>query len=489
MTTFVSARLRTGALIACAIALTGCGAQSGPAADGAQAVTRANCGIDITVSGPPQRIYAAYQPAIEIAHALGVTDRLAGTAFLDSAVLPEYQDAQARSPYVEKLPSRDEMLAKNPDFVLSGFNGVFAKSAQNSIGTRASLHDLGVETWVLSPLCPSADGLADEAINPATVRFENVYADLRDLGALWGAGDRAEQVVAAFTDFRGTDTDRIVRYIRLPRTIAGLLAGIALALAGAVMQGLTRNPLAGPGLLGINAGASLAIVVAMGGLGLGTVMGFVWFAFLGAAVAAVFVYTLGSLGFGGATPVKLALAGAAFTALCGSITTAITLLDRGKFENFRFWVVGSLTRADLESVSGTAPFIVAGVVLAIAVARTLNTIAIGEDLARTLGARLAAVRAVGAVSVVVLAGAAVAIAGPIAFIGLVIPHMARAFAGHDYRWILAWCAVLGPALLLLADIRGRVMAQPQEIQVGIITAFAGSPFFLYLVRNRKVAKL
>ncbi|MFC9995246.1 ABC transporter substrate-binding protein [Nocardia sp. NPDC127526] len=196
MTTFVSARLRTGALIACAIALTGCGAQSGPAADGESVVTRANCGIDVTVSGPPQRIYAAYQPAIEIAHALGVTDRLAGTAFLDSAVLPEYQDAQARSPYVEKLPSRDEMLAKNPDFVLSGFNGVFAKSAQNSIGARGSLHELGVDTWILSPLCPSADGLADEAINPATVRFENVYSDLRDLGALWGAGDRAERVVA-----------------------------------------------------------------------------------------------------------------------------------------------------------------------------------------------------------------------------------------------------------------------------------------------------
>ncbi|MBL1076386.1 iron ABC transporter permease [Nocardia sp. 2] len=298
-----------------------------------------------------------------------------------------------------------------------------------------------------------------------------------------------DQAVSAFTDFQGTDTDRIVRYIRLPRTVAGLLAGIALAVAGAVMQGLTRNPLAGPGLLGINAGASLAIVIAMGGLGVTAAAGFVWFAFLGAAVAAGFVYTLGSLGFGGATPVKLALAGAAFTALCGSVTTAITLLDRTTFDNFRFWVVGSLTRASLESIGAVTPFIVFGTILAVAVARTLNALAMGEDMARTLGTRLVAVRAGGALAVVLLAGAAVAVAGPIAFVGLVVPHIARALTGQDYRWILAWCAVLGPALLLLADVLGRIVAQPQEIQVGIVTAFAGSPFFLYLVRNRKVATL
>ncbi|MFF2083274.1 FecCD family ABC transporter permease [Nocardia sp. NPDC058176] len=298
-----------------------------------------------------------------------------------------------------------------------------------------------------------------------------------------------DQAFAAFTDFQGTDSDRVVRYIRLPRTLAGLLAGVALALAGVVMQGLTRNPLAGPGLLGINAGASLAIVLAMGALSLTDPAGFVWFAFLGAAVAAVFVYVLGSLGFGGATPVKLALAGAAFTALCGSITTAITLLDRTTFDNFRFWVVGSLSRADTESVWAIAPFIAVGAVLAVAVTRPLNAIAIGDDLARTLGTRLVAVRATGAAGVVLLAGSAVAIAGPIAFVGLVIPHIARALVGHDYRWVLVWSAVLGPTLLLLADILGRIVARPQEIQVGIITAFAGAPFFLYLVRNRKVATL
>ncbi|MFE3542827.1 FecCD family ABC transporter permease [Nocardia sp. NPDC059177] len=298
-----------------------------------------------------------------------------------------------------------------------------------------------------------------------------------------------DQALTAFTDFRGTDSDRIVRYIRLPRTLAGLLAGVALALAGVVMQGLTRNPLAGPGLLGINAGASLAIVLAMGALSVTTPAGFVWFAFLGAAIAAACVYLLGSLGFGGATPVKLALGGAACTALWASITTAVTLLNRTTFDNFRFWVVGSLARADLESLGGTAPFIAVGAVLALVVARPLNTIAIGDDMARTLGTRLVPVRATGACAVVLLAGAAVAVAGPIGFVGLVIPHIARAVAGPDYRWVLVWSAVLGPTLLLLADIVGRVVARPQEIQVGIITAFAGAPFFLYLVRDRKVAKL
>ncbi|WP_336082389.1 FecCD family ABC transporter permease [Nocardia sp. SSK8] len=298
-----------------------------------------------------------------------------------------------------------------------------------------------------------------------------------------------DDAVAAFTDFRGTDTDRIVRYIRLPRTVAGLLAGLALALAGVVMQGLTRNPLAGPGLLGVNAGASLAIVLAMGTLGVTTTSGFLWFAFLGAAVAAAFVYTLGSLGFGGATPVKLALAGAACTALCASITTAVTLLDRTTFDNFRFWVVGSLARAESESVWAVAPFVAVGAVLALAVARPLNAIAIGDDMARTLGTRLVAVRVTGAGAVVLLAGAAVAVAGPIAFVGLVVPHIARAVGGPDYRWVLAWSALFGPTLLLLADIVGRVAVRPQEIQVGIVTAFAGAPFFLYLVRNRKVATL
>ncbi|MBB3039455.1 FecCD family ABC transporter permease [Hoyosella altamirensis] len=298
-----------------------------------------------------------------------------------------------------------------------------------------------------------------------------------------------DQAVQAFTDYQGADTDLVVHHIRLPRTLAGLFAGIALGLAGAVMQGLTRNPLAGPGILGINAGAAFAVVIAMSALGVTALSGYIWFAFIGAAVAAVFVYVLGSLGYGGATPVKLALAGAAFAALVGSMTTAISLLDRSTFDDFRFWVVGSLTRADLGSLSTVVPFMLVGAVLAFAVSRALNSIALGDDMARTLGARLILIRISGALSVVLLAGAATAIAGPIGFIGLVVPHIARAIGGPDYRWLLVWCAVLAPTVLLIADILGRIAVQPQEIQVGIVTALAGAPFFLYLVRNRKVAKL
>jgi len=293
-------------------------------------------------------------------------------------------------------------------------------------------------------------------------------------------------VVGALTGPPDSDVERAVRYIRIPRTATGLLAGTALGVAGAVMQGLTRNPLAGPGVLGVNAGAALAVVLAMVGLGITTAAGYVWFAFAGAAVAAVFVYLLGSLGLGGATPVKLALAGSAFTALLGAITTMITLRDASTMDDFRYWVVGSLTRSDGEALTAVAPLIAVGVVVAAGLTRALNALALGDDLARSLGTRLWIDRTVGALAVVLLAGGATAIAGPIGFIGLVVPHVARMVAGPDYRWVLAWTAVLAPTLLLVADVLGRVLVRPEQLQVGIITGLAGAPFFLYLVRNRKV---
>lgn len=296
-------------------------------------------------------------------------------------------------------------------------------------------------------------------------------------------------VAAAVSGIPDSDVGRVVRYVRIPRTVTGLLAGIALGVAGAVMQGLTRNPLAEPGLLGINSGAALAVVVTMISLGITTAAGYVWFAFLGAALAAVFVYTLGSLGLGGATPVKLALAGAAFTALIGAITSMITLQDAATMDDFRYWVVGSLGRSDGAALIAVAPFIAAGVVLAAGLSRTLNTLALGDDLARSLGTRLWVDRAVAAGAVVLLAGGATAIAGPLAFVGLVVPHIARMMSGPDYRWVMAWTVVLAPTLLLLADLLGRVLVQPEQLQVGIITGLVGAPFFLYLVRNRKMAEV
>jgi len=281
----------------------------------------------------------------------------------------------------------------------------------------------------------------------------------------------------------------IVRSLRIPRTGMGLLVGAALGLAGAVMQGVTRNPLADPGILGIEAGASLAVVTGIYALGIGSFSGYVWLAFVGAAVASLVVYFLGSLGRGGATPVKLALAGAALSALLGSVTTSVLLLDVATLDQFRFWVVGSIAGRDAGIVADVAPFLAVGAVLALLSARSLNTLALGDDVARSLGQRVGLARAISALAVIVLAGGATAAAGPIGFLGLTVPHVARAICGPDYRWIVAWSAVLAPILLLGADVLGRLVARPGEVQVGILTAVIGAPFFVALVRRRKLAEL
>ena len=297
-------------------------------------------------------------------------------------------------------------------------------------------------------------------------------------------------VVGSFTDHDPTNNDHLViRSLRLPRTLIGLGVGVALGLAGAVMQGVTRNPLADPGIFGIEAGASLAVVTGIHVLGVTSLTGYVWFAFAGAAVASVVVYGLGSLGRGGATPVKLALAGAAMAALLSSLTSAILLVDVATLDQFRFWAVGSLAGRDAEVAAQVAPFLVAGVLLAVASARGLNTLALGDDVARALGQRVHVARAVSALAVVVCSGAAVAAAGPIGFIGLTIPHVARAICGPDHRWVMPWSIVLGPVLLLGADVVGRLVSRPGELQVGIVTAFVGAPFFVLLVRRRKLAEL
>ena len=255
------------------------------------------------------------------------------------------------------------------------------------------------------------------------------------------------------------------------------------------MQGLTRNPLADPGILGVNAGAALFVVIGIYWFGLTSLLGYVWFAFAGAAIASVIVYALGSLGREGATPVKLALAGAALTALLGSITTAILLIDVDTLDQFRFWAVGSLAGRTATVAANVAPFIAVGLVLAMACGPVLNTLALGDDVARGLGQRVGLTRLLGAVSIVLLCGAATAAAGPIVFVGLAIPHVARAITGPDYRWIMPYSMVLAPILLLGADIIGRVVARPGEVQVGIVTAIIGAPVFIGLVRSRKLAEL
>ncbi|WP_043441563.1 FecCD family ABC transporter permease [Arthrobacter sp. L77] len=296
-------------------------------------------------------------------------------------------------------------------------------------------------------------------------------------------------MIDAVTSFDPTNGDHAVVLSRVPRTVVGMLVGAALATAGAALQGIARNPLADPGILGINAGASLAVVVGIYLFGLSSASSYLWFAFAGAGAAAVTVYAVASLGRDGATPVKLALAGAALAAGLASLTNAVLVSSQETLDAFRFWQVGTLAGRDWEVIGAVAPFLAAGLVLTLATGRVLNSLALGDDVARGLGQNVPLARAVTAVGVVLLCGAAVAAAGPIAFVGLVIPHLVRLVVGSDYRWILPFSALLGPVLLLGADVVGRIVLPPGEVQVGIMTAVLGAPVFIWLVRRRRMAQL
>jgi len=299
-----------------------------------------------------------------------------------------------------------------------------------------------------------------------------------------------DAVVAALISPDLDNTDHVVvRDLRVPRTIIGLVAGGALAVAGGLMQGLSRNPLADPGLLGVNAGASLFVVIGITWFGVTAATGYIWFAFAGAAAATVVVYAIGAGRSGNPTPVTLTLAGTAVTAVLTSIITLVLLGNLDTLNQYRFWAVGSLVGRDLETVTSLAPFVFGGAVLAFAVSRMLNVLALGDDVARGLGQNVAVARALSAVAIVVLCGSATAIAGPIVFIGLVVPHIARRITGPDYRWILAYSAVIGPALLVLADVVGRLLVRPTELEAGIVVAFLGAPVMIALVRRSKVGGL
>lgn len=281
----------------------------------------------------------------------------------------------------------------------------------------------------------------------------------------------------------------IVRGLRMDRTVISLAVGLALGAAGALMQALTRNPLADPGLLGINAGAAAAVVSAITFLEITALRHQMWFAFAGAAAAAIAVYALGSGGRSAATPMRLALAGAALTAVLTAYANGIALQDQRSFDTMRFWVVGSVVSRDLSVMGDALPFLLAGVVLAYLVTPGLNAIALGEDTGRALGARIGRTRVATAVAVTLLCGSATALAGPIAFIGLTVPHVARYLIGPDQRWVLPISMTLAGALLLVADTAGRVVTPDREIAAGIMTAFIGAPVFIALVRRRKLVHL
>jgi iron complex transport system permease protein len=276
---------------------------------------------------------------------------------------------------------------------------------------------------------------------------------------------------------------------RIPRTVLAILVGAALAMAGTTMQAVTRNPLADPGILGVTGGAALAVVIGIAILGIADPYAIMALAIGGAAAAAVFVYAVGSLGRGGATPLKLALAGAAATAAFTSLVSAVLLPRVDAMETFRFWQIGGVGGATWDRIAMVLPVLAVGAIVCLATARGMNSLALGDDVAAGLGEHVARTRLVSSAGAVILCGAATAVAGPIAFVGLVIPHLCRLLVGTDHRWLLPFSMVTGAALLVAADVVGRVIARPEEIEVGIITALIGAPFFIWIVRRQRVREL
>ncbi|PJN32772.1 iron ABC transporter permease [Streptomyces sp. CB02613] len=330
---------------------------------------------------------------------------------------------------------------------------------------------------------------------PAGVRLLWVLLSVLALAAVMVAsvafGSRDvpwSDVVAAFGGADDT-LGRAAATKRIPRTVLAVVIGAALGLAGGVMQGVTRNPLADPGILGVNMGASLAVVTAVAFFGLTSPTGYIWVAIAGAALSALFVYTVGTLGRGGATPLKLALAGAATSAAFASLVSAIILPRNDIAGSFKLWQIGGVGGASFERIAQVAPFLAVGFAVCLLSARALNSLALGDELAAGLGERVAVARAVAALGAVLLCGTATAVAGPIGFVGLVVPHTCRLLVGVDHRWLLPLSTVLGGVLLTAADVVGRIVARPSEIDVGIVTALIGAPFFIYIVRRQKVRAL
>ncbi|MCM5551991.1 iron ABC transporter permease [Pleomorphomonas sp. NRK KF1] len=277
--------------------------------------------------------------------------------------------------------------------------------------------------------------------------------------------------------------------MRIPRTLLALFAGAALGLSGAVMQGVTRNPLADPGILGVNTGAALAVVIGVAWFGMTSAQAYIWTAILGAGCTAALVYTVGSFGRGGATPLKLTLAGAATSIAFASLVIAV-VLPRGDIAGgIRSWQVGGVGGATFERLAEVAPFLSAGLILSLGSARKLNSLALGDDLAAGLGERVALARGIASFAAVLLCGATTAICGPIGFVGLVVPHVCRLLVGVDHRWLLPFSSLVGGGLLLAGDIIGRIAARPSELEVGIVTAFVGAPFFIWIVRRQRVRDL
>ncbi|XID95544.1 FecCD family ABC transporter permease [Paenibacillaceae bacterium WGS1546] len=297
-----------------------------------------------------------------------------------------------------------------------------------------------------------------------------------------------QDVWMAYRHFDGSNGHLIVTTSRVPRALVAASTGASLAVAGALMQAMTRNPLASPSIFGINSGASLAVVVAIVAYGSGLTMGgMIWIAFAGAIVASLLVYAIGSADKGGFEPIRLTLAGAAIAAFASSAASGLMLIHKQSLDAALFWMIGSVAGRKLEHLQSVFPYMAAGLVLAFLLSGALNVLALGDDNAKSLGQRMLLVRGGIAVSVVLLAGSSVAIAGPIAFVGLVVPHLCRALVGHDHRWLIPFCAIAGAALLAAADLAARFALMPKEVPVGVATALIGVPFLIRVARRRRHA--
>lgn len=292
-----------------------------------------------------------------------------------------------------------------------------------------------------------------------------------------------KMVLDAFRNNNGSNEHIVIETVRLPRSLIAAAVGSSLAIAGALMQTLTKNPLASPGTFGVNAGAGFAVVLAVTFFSVGNLQAFTWISFLGAAIAAIGVYAIGSVGREGLTPMKLTLAGAAMTAMFASFTQGFLVINEAAFEQVLFWLAGSVEGRKMTVLTTVLPYLVIGWLGSIIIASKLNVLSMGEDVAKGLGLNTGFLKICAAILIIFLAGGSVAIAGPVGFIGIVIPHVARSIIGIDHRWVIPFSGILGGILLLTADILARYIIMPQEVPVGVMTAIIGTPFFIYIVRK------
>ncbi|SIR30835.1 iron complex transport system permease protein [Peribacillus simplex] len=292
-----------------------------------------------------------------------------------------------------------------------------------------------------------------------------------------------KMAIDAFTHFNGTNEHIVIQSVRLPRALIASAIGASLAISGVLMQTLTKNPLASPDIFGVNAGAGLAVVTGVTVFGISNLQVFTWLSFIGAAIAAISIYMIGSMGRGGLTPMKLTLAGAAMTAMVASLTQGLLVSNEALLDQVLFWLAGSVSGRSLDNLVAVLPYLIVGWGIALIMSGKMNVLSMGEDVAKGLGLNIVFLKLVLGLAIILLAGGSVAVAGPIGFIGIVVPHLTRSIVGIDHRWLIPFSGLFGAVLLIAADVMSRYILMPREVPVGVMTAIIGTPFFIYIARK------